>query len=139
MHCLLVKRALETAALSELDCFIEKLANMIRIVGVVKWQPVCFRKSHGHGSPQLGCRNVIAKSWIAEVGHPVKRVVGRMVDSIVAAKSHVGRSHSQVLQKRSEVGTRSQGTNARFRGRALLGFRPLVARPILPLLIDALS
>src|SRR5690349_22731840 len=62
-----------------------------------------------------------------------------MVNAIVAAKSHVSRSNSEMLQERRVVGSRSKRTNACFRIVISIGLVSLLAGTILPLLVNRLA
>src|SRR5205823_6853296 len=77
--------------------------------------------------------------WIAKVRHPIERIKGRMIDAVVAAKTHVGRSDSEVLKERREIRSGTKRPNVRFGVVVRISFAALFARAILPLLIDRLA
>src|SRR5687768_18039075 len=80
-------------------------------------------------------------------GHPIKRIVGGMVDAIIAAESHIDGSNAQVLKKRRVIRTRTKRANTGFgdwrvRACCSAGYVRLVAFftcTILPLLINRFS
>ena len=96
-HRLLIETAGKFATPGRLHALVEKLANLRSIVAIIKWQAGSISQTHRHGSPELCRRYVIDKVWITKMTHPVKRVVGGMINTIIAAEAHITGRNPDVL------------------------------------------
>src|SRR6185503_10688854 len=96
-HRLVVQSTSEIANTSKSHRFTKEVTNLHRVIGVIKRKPIRVCETHRKRAPELSCRDVIVKAGIAEVIHPVERIVGRMVNTVIAVESHVGRCNSEVL------------------------------------------
>lgn len=84
--------------------------HFARLEGVIKRQYIRIGKAHGQRSPHPAHRRVISESGVAEAIHPIKIVVGGVVDAVGSVKNHIERRNAVVLQKHHEV--RSSAENA---------------------------
>src|SRR2546421_11944814 len=96
------------------DTLVEVLAYLVRIICVVERQPISIGQADCHRAPQPRRGHVIDEIRIAEMRHPIERVVSGMIDAIVAAESHVTRWDTEMLQERCVIRTGPQRANARF-------------------------
>ena len=88
-HGLVVQRTGEIPQTRELQRLAEELSNLAGIICVIKRQTIGVRQTHRECAPYLGSRDVITKAGIAEVVHPVKRIVSGMVNTVIAIEAHI--------------------------------------------------
>ena len=94
-----------------------ELANIARVGGKIERQNVGVSKTQSQYAPQLRHQGVIAIARIAEMVHPVKIVVHRVVDAIVTVEAEPDHGHPHEIQEHGMVGTAADSCVCQIRRR----------------------
>src|SRR5271170_6207719 len=81
------------------------MLNVGGVRGVVERQDIGFVEAERERAQNTRESGVVFECRIAEMLHPEKIIVERMIDAIFAAESYIDRRNSAVIEERAEIGT----------------------------------